>query len=422
VNTNDPFGRLAALKPRRKRATANGRGISAGEALPAEADALSERLGATIERTRFGPFLVLRRWFPAPELAVSPAALRRLVTLDDERATTAADPARWLFLDTETTGLAGGTGTYAFLVGVGWFDAGGIAVEQYFLRDYHEEHSLLAALAARVAARDVLVTFNGRTFDWPLLETRYRMTRQLDPPDLAAHLDLLHPARQLWRLKLGSVRLSELERHVAGFDRGADLWSAMIPQLYFDYLRGGPAEPLVDVFRHNQMDIRGMAEIAARMLELVVEPERCAGDALELCGLSRLLRRRGEVALARQLYERALAAGLPGALDRAARRELARLAKRDGDFSRATELWEELAAPASARAEDSALEAFEQLAMYYEHHAGEPARAAALTREAMAALEAAAAGGALPPSRYRRLHARLAHRLARLSRRNGLPL
>lgn len=471
MSTGDPFSRLAALQPRRTRAAADGRGVSAAEALPAEADALAERLGASIERTRFGPFLVLRRWFPAPEIAPSRAALRRLAALDDDGAAAAADPGRWLLLDTETTGLAGGTGTYAFLVGVGWFDAGGLAIEQYFLRDYHEEHSLLAALARRAAARDVLVTFNGKTFDWPLLETRYRMTRQLDPPPLAAHLDLLHPARQLWQWKLGSVRLAELERHVAGFDRGTDLWSAMIPQLYFDYLRGGPAEPLVDVFRHNQMDLRGMAEVAARMLELAAAPERCAGDALELCGLSRLLRRRGETALARQLYERALAAGLPAALARAARRELARLAKREGDLARATSLWEELlegasvdaasvganfrlaralAAPAGSgdftspasrppaergevmsplprsRADkdgvDSALEAYEQLAIYYEHHARDPRRAAALTGEALAALERAAARGALPPSRYQRLHARLAHRLARLARRSRLPL
>ncbi|MGA9255077.1 MAG: ribonuclease H-like domain-containing protein, partial [Candidatus Sulfotelmatobacter sp.] len=114
-----------------------------------------------------------------------------------------ADPERWLFLDTETTGLAGGSGTYAFLVGIAWWEGGGLEIEQFFMREYSEERSLLFALAERIAERPVLVTFNGKSFDWPLLETRYRMSRKLSPPVPRAHLDFLHPARNLWRLRLG---------------------------------------------------------------------------------------------------------------------------------------------------------------------------------------------------------------------------
>ena len=141
-----------------------------------------------------------------------------------------ADAQQWLFLDTETTGLAGGTGTYPFLVGLAWWEGGGLEVEQLFMREYSEERSLLAALAERLAERPVLVTFNGKSFDWPLLETRYRMTRTIPPPTLRAHLDFLHPARNLWRLRLGSVRLSQLERHVLGWDRGADVASELNPE------------------------------------------------------------------------------------------------------------------------------------------------------------------------------------------------
>ena len=108
------------------------------------------------------------------------------------------------------------------------------------MREYSEERSLLFALRERIAERPVLVTFNGKSFDWPLLETRYRMSRKISAPTPRAHLDFLHPARNLWRLRLGSVRLSELERHVLGWDRGADLLSGLIPQIYFDFLRGGP--------------------------------------------------------------------------------------------------------------------------------------------------------------------------------------
>ena len=148
----------------------------------------------------------------------------------------AADPQQWLFLDTETTGLAGGTGTYPFMVGIAWWDAGGLEVEQFFMREHSEEHSVLVALAERMAERPVLVTFNGKSFDWPLLETRYRMTRKITPPTLRAHLDFLHPARNLWRLMLGSVRLQDLERQVLGWNRGADVMSELIPAIYFDYL------------------------------------------------------------------------------------------------------------------------------------------------------------------------------------------
>ncbi len=150
-----------------------------------------------------------------------------------------ADPAQWIFLDTETTGLAGGSGTYAFLVGLAWWEGGGLEVEQFFMRDYSEERSLLFALAERLAERRVLVTFNGKSFDWPLLETRYRMSRKIALPTLCTHLDFLHSARNLWRLRLGSVRLSQLERHVLGWDRGADLMSDLIPRIYLDFVRGG---------------------------------------------------------------------------------------------------------------------------------------------------------------------------------------
>jgi uncharacterized protein YprB with RNaseH-like and TPR domain len=423
-------------------------------------DGLCALLGGEITRNRFGEHLRVRRWHAEPVMfAPHPDALRLLqpaATNVPDEAT--GDASNWLFLDTETTGLAGGTGTYAFLVGLAWWDAGGLQIEQLFMRDFGEEHSLLEALAARLAERPVLITFNGKTFDWPLLETRFRMTRAIEPRALAGHLDLLHPARQLWRLRLPSLRLTELEKNILGWDRGPDLWSAMIPQLYFDYLRGGPAAPLADVFRHNQMDLRGLAALAARVFHLMAAPEAANGDALELCGLSRLLRRRGEAQRARALYERALAAGLPAELDRAARRELARLAKRDRDFARANALWSELAEnvilPDLSGVEgseaknlkddstrsfvrqsewrtqndgaekcdtnaDAALEAFEQLAIYYEHHARQPQRAAELTREALTALAAAHRNGDLSHAQHRRLRDRLQHRLTRLERKGA---
>ncbi|MCL5287014.1 MAG: ribonuclease H-like domain-containing protein [Acidobacteria bacterium] len=417
---NDRLGRIAALRPARRALAAE---VAERAQQLGDADALARVVGGEVRRNEYGEHVAVRRWYAEPESFMPHAAALRL--LAPESAEALRDPQQWLFLDTETTGLAGGTGTYAFLVGVAWWDAGGLQVEQLFMRDFGEEHSLLLALAERLRERPVLVTFNGKTFDWPLLETRYRMTRAIPVESLRAHLDLLHPARQLWRMRLQSVRLTELEKHVLGWDRGPDMWSAMIPQLYFDYLRGGAAEPLADVFRHNQHDLRGLAALSGKMLSLLAVPEAADCEALDLFGISRLLRRRGEMKRSRYLYERALASGLPGELDRAARRELARLAKREKDFGRATQLWEGMVGAQHAaplREEDGAdaeLEAYEQLAMYYEHQARQPERAAVLTREALASLGDALQAGNLTAAAHRKLHARLEHRLERLARRAG---
>src|SRR5579864_5684860 len=339
------FATLAALKPARRRAGVEmdiePRGLS--PEIPEGSARLAELLGAMPARNRFGEHLALRRWFSEsigcepPEQAVDETVLRLLAP---KAPADIADPQRWLFLDTETTGLAGGTGTYAFLVGIAWWDAGGLEVEQFFMRDHSEEHSLLVALAERMAERRVLVTFNGKSFDWPLLETRYRMTRAIKVPAPRAHIDFLHPARNLWRLRLGSVRLQDLEKHVLGWNRGIDVMSELIPSIYFDFLRGGPADPLVPIFHHNQMDLRGLAGLASRILALLSQPEQHGTDALEFFGISRICERRGESIRARKFYQHSIAGALPPETHRAARWSLSRLAKRDGDLTLACELWE----------------------------------------------------------------------------------
>src|SRR6266567_7117563 len=353
----DRFSRLAALRPTRALPAR-----PAAIRTPGDDDTLGRLLGAGVATNHFGDHLTVRSWFSTPEFAdPSPTALDLLSNTRDEsltRKTRTAldDPTKWLFLDTETTGLAGGTGTYAFLVGLAWWDAGGLQVEQFFMRDLDEEHSLLLELSERMSKRSVLVTFNGKSFDWPLLETRYRMTRAIAACTPKLHFDLLHPARQLWRPRLGSVRLRDLERHVLGgegraleWSRHDDIDSSLIPQMYFDYLRGGPPEPLAGVFRHNQMDLRGLAALAGKILALFDSghsfPDAAhlsTQDPLDLYGLSRLMQRRGESARARELYETALRSGLPRHVERLAQRELAQLAKREQDYTRATLLWEEL--------------------------------------------------------------------------------
>src|SRR5215467_8414278 len=352
ADTIDKFARLAALRPARSAVTSSERNPLRA---PGEEDALGQILGAGVAKNRFGEHLAIRNWYSTPEFQEpSSATLELLSRVRDEsisRKTRAAlgDPSKWLFLDTETTGLAGGTGTYAFLIGVAWWDSGGLQVEQFFMRDFTEEYSLLQELATRVIERPLLLTFNGKSFDWPLLENRFAMTRAIAAPKLAAHLDLLHPARALWKLRLGSVRLVELERYVLdagrlGWRRENDVQSALIPQYYFDYLRGGPAQPLAGIVRHNQMDLRGLAalfrKINAVLSESTMPSEDC--ESLDLFGLSRFLTRHGKTDRAHSVCSQARDAGLPAIFRSQATRELAFLAKRRGDAEAASSLWHEL--------------------------------------------------------------------------------
>ena len=200
-----------------------------------------------------------------------------------------------------------------------------------------------------------------------------------------------------------------------GWDRGADVMSELIPRTYLDFVRGGPPEPLVPVFRHNRMDLQGLAGLSGRVLSLLTDPETHGQNALELYGVSRLCERRGEVKRARKLYEQSIASRLPAATDRAARRSLALLAKRDGDFGLARELWENTLGNSR-----EGFEAYEQLAIYYEHRAGEPQCALAIVRKALAELCCANQLGAIAPGAYRHKRVRFEHRLARLERKaNG---
>lgn len=424
----DKFSRLAALKPawpatRR----AEGRELRA----PGEEDALGQLLGAGVAKNYFGEHLVVRNWFSTPE-CVGPSAvsLELLSRTRDEsisRTTRAAldDPWKWLFLDTETTGLAGGTGTYAFLVGLAWWDAGGLQVEQFLMRDFTEEYSLLQELVERVKERPVLVTFNGKSFDWPLLENRFAMTRSIAAPKLAAHLDLLHPARALWRLRLGSVRLAELERRVLdpqrlGWHREDDIDSALIPQHYFDYLRGGPARPIAGIVRHNQMDLRGLAALFCKIDAMLSESagtlDEC--ESLDLFGLSRFLQRRGYTRRAHTACAQALAIGLPADIRPKAQRELALMAKRRGEHERAAEIWQDMV----ANSEDE-VDACEQLAIYYERRVKDMPRAmeyaklglAKLRRQRAASMRGS--GNSYLAAKFVRQEKAFKERLARLERR-----
>jgi uncharacterized protein len=427
--STDKFSRLAALKPSRS-VTSH----PATRRAPEQEDALSRLSGAAIATNHYGEHVSVSNWFSTPEFAEpSGTTLELLCRTRDpvlSRRTQAAlaDPLKWLFLDTETTGLSGGTGTYAFLIGLAWWDSGGLQVEQFFMRDFHEEHSILHELSARLAERPALITFNGKSFDWPLLENRFTMTRVIATPPLAAHLDLLHPARALWKLRLGSVRLVELERHVLdapklGWHREEDVLSSLIPQHYFNYLRGGPAEPLAAVVRHNQMDLRGLAAIMGRIDALLAASHRADRDveSLDLFGLSRFLQRRGDSDRARTACSQALDLGLPAEHRPRARRELALLAKRRGDHQQAAVLWQELAVEITSDTDD-AIHACAELAIYYERKVKDLRRAMEFARLALAKVTHLrnSSSDLYAAARTARMQQQFLNRVARLQHQIGL--
>ena len=299
-------------------------------------------LGAEIARNRFGTYVAARQWYATPAMFQPDAEALKLLlhsrtAYRDFRANHALNPEKWLFLDTEATGFIGGAGNLAFLIGLAWWDAGGIQIEQLFMRDPAEEYSILLEVARRLRERPVLVTFNGKSFDWPLLESRFRMTRAIDIPILNAHLDFLHPAREIWKLQIGSVKLGHLEERVLGaeslgWSRREDINSAMIPGIYFDYVCGR-AQQMEGVFRHNRMDLRGLAALAGRILQVLSIEHGAAAEnglqALELYSVARFFGRRGQHAKARRCCECALRLGLPSAIAGDAEQDLARFIKRE---------------------------------------------------------------------------------------------
>jgi uncharacterized protein YprB with RNaseH-like and TPR domain len=317
-------------------------------------------------------------------------------------------PAAWAFLDTETTGLFTGLSTYAFLTGVGSIDNGGFRLRQFFMRDYSEEASLLARLAEYLAQFDVLITYNGKAYDQPLLEARFRMARRhgapLDPLSRLEHLDLLFGARRLWKLRLESCRLVDLENQILGVEREGDLPGAMIPYYYFDYLRMQQAFRLVPIFHHNAMDILSLACLTAVVSLAYRAPEQADfRHGSDLIGLAHWLLQSERPEEALRLLLRAVDLGLQDDLLFRTLWDIALLHKRLGPPEAARAALEDLAGsrnPYRARA-------LEELAKHYEHREKDLATALRMAHSARAMGDT---------ERLRRREQRLSARLAKLER------
>jgi uncharacterized protein YprB with RNaseH-like and TPR domain len=273
------------------------------------------------------------------------------------------DIQRALFLDTETTGLAGGTGTVPFLIGIAWFEDQSMRIQQLFLPELGREAPMLHWLRERVNESSCVVSFNGKTFDWPLLRNRFVLNR-VRAPVLPPHLDLLHCARRVLRPRLKSVRLVELERKVLGMHREDDISGALIPQLYFDYLDGGDVCPIAKVIEHNANDLIALAALVTELVSHF-DDVHAGDDPRDHLAYAKVAERTGDQARARSFADAAARGGGESACTVEAYMLNARMARRGGDVDD-----EERALLEGLRvADDDELRAAVQLALakLYEH-------------------------------------------------------
>jgi uncharacterized protein YprB with RNaseH-like and TPR domain len=258
---------------------------------------LAKLIGAEIITTPHGEYMQRDAVFRL-DARVGRATIEKLVRAlpDAARILTASmnlvdfDPRKAAFIDTETTGLSGGAGTAAFLVAVGFIDGDSFIVRQYFMRDFHEERALIRAVETDLERFDTIVSFNGKQFDVPLLESRFRLQRRVFR-QIDRHLDMLHPGRRLWKARLESCSLQSLERGVLGFHREDDIPGAFIPERYFEYLRKKDGRLMAPVMEHNLQDIVSLAVLTGEALAMVSEPGALPDDAFDILSLGKVLER-----------------------------------------------------------------------------------------------------------------------------------
>jgi uncharacterized protein len=303
---------------------------------------------------------------------------------------------RLCFFDLETTGLAGGAGTQAFLVGCAVLEDGGLRVRQFLLPGFEHERALLALVGDWLRAQGTLVTFNGRSFDVPLIETRYLLHRLAFPLAEMPHLDMLHPARRLWKqrpliagpaLDEESCKLSVLERHLAGYHRVGDVPGFEIPSRYFRFVRNGDAHGLQAVLEHNRIDLISLALVTARALTLIARGPAAAEHPREALGLGRLYERAGarDDAEASFSYAAWLAArvGREPDVRAEALRRLALCRRRAGRIAAAAAAWEELLTVAGCPMVFRR-EARQALAIHHEHRSRDLRTARSLVLDVLA--------------------------------------
>ena len=320
------------------------------------------------------PFFCREHVVPLPDLdGIEQTTLDEVRACDPLFEGTKWDVRKLLFLDTETTGLSGGAGTLAFEIGVGFLTDDGMVIRQYVMRDYGEEAAMLAEIAQLFERFDTVVSFNGKSFDLPLLESRMVMNRIRLSVTRWPHLDLLHAARRVYKLRLGRCNLSALEEAVLGQPRGDDLPGAQVPQRYFDFLKTGEFALLEDVLRHNLQDVRSLAVLTAHLCAAYRSPQQLTHEE-DVYSVGRVLLRGGRTEQGRACLK------ILGhsTLSAQAHMHLASSYKHTREWEAAADSWREMI----ARGEGGTWPYIE-LAKYYEHIEKDIPQALACARSAL---------------------------------------
>jgi len=397
-----------------------------GDEAGADPRAVGEVLGGVPIETAHGSCLVIDRRYEADrwhgqvrvaDCVVEDGGALQLLDRRLPPPDAPVDPSRVLFLDLETTGLSGGAGTVAFVVGCGSFDDGAFQVRQFLLTSFAAERALLAAVADFVDPASLIVTYNGKTFDLPVMETRWLFHRMEPPFGGKRHFDMLHPARRLWRERRpgggwrdqgddGGCSLGALERRLVGFDRVGDVPGFEIPSRYFQFLRTGDSRPLEAVLEHNRLDLVSLAAVVARGARLVEGGAGACANARESLAVGKMLERAGRLDAALACYRQSSDGRSPIVRADALLR-LAVLMRREGRYEEAAGAWRRIAALDGVTPGIEAIRryALEALAIHHEHRAGDLAAARTFALEA------------LETDERPRGQAAVRHRLARLDRK-----
>ncbi|AEE91126.1 conserved protein of unknown function [Tepidanaerobacter acetatoxydans Re1] len=344
---------------------------------------ISTLLGATTVNTPLGEHFVVEKSYPGSHIH-GEIELNAIFNISGEIVKLIAkncaykdfDFSRAIFIDTETTGLAGGTGTMAFLAGVGFFEGSSFKIKQYFISDYDEEAAALYSLSDLLKNFDSFVSFNGKSYDIPLLSTRYMLNRMENPVEKTFHLDLLAAARRLYRERLESVSLSSLEENLLSLRREGDIPGYEIPSVYFRFLRDRNPNSLKPIFYHNRMDILSMVSLTVNMAKSFKTPfdsKTCVNQ--DYYCLGRVFEDMGMIEQSIRCYEMAL--DVPEVQEKSYR-QLSLLYKRLNCWEDAENLWIKM-----AKGNIDTVFALEELAKYYEHKLKDYGKAALATQRAL---------------------------------------
>ena len=284
-----------------------------------------------------------------------------------------------IFLDTETTGLAGGAGTYIFLVGVGYFEGDQFCVRQYFMRDFNEERALLSAVNELLSKYEAIVSYNGKTFDIPLIQSRFIMSGMKLNLKNPGHFDLLYPARRLWKRRLENCSLSTVERDILGVIREDDVPGYLVPEIYFRYLKTKDARALKQVFEHNLQDILSLVALVSRMCFLVEDPLNNTEYGMDIFSIGKMFDEEKRYDQSTHYYTEALKHNLA----EEEILEILRLSsfayKRQGKWGEAEKIWKEII----EKSREYIYYPYEELAKYYEHYLRDYQKAETVVEEAL---------------------------------------